>query len=92
MIIFIYEVSFNLLRAVKAGVAQALSGDHVTDAVKTMTAVVFTVLTIGAVGAAHLTPVTRTESVSVTRNAIFKLRRVSHRHYHSAENALARAR
>lgn len=51
--------------AIKPGVTQALSGNNMTDAIKTMAAVVFTVLTIRAVGAAHLTPVPNPARVTV---------------------------
>lgn len=51
--------------AIKPRVTQALSGDNVTDAVETVTAVVLTVLAIRAVGAAHLAPVPSPARVTV---------------------------
>lgn len=51
--------------AIKSRVTQALSGDNMTDAVKTVTAVVLTVLAICAVGAAHLAPVPNPARVTV---------------------------
>lgn len=51
--------------AVKARVTQTLSRDHVTDAIKTVAAVVLTVLSVGAVGTAHLTPVPDPAGVTV---------------------------
>lgn len=43
--------------SIKSRVTQALSGDNMTDAVVTVTAVVLTVFTIRAVRAAYLAPV-----------------------------------
>lgn len=86
--VFIFEVSFNLLCAIKPGVTEALSGNNMTDAIKTMTAVVFTVLAICAIGAAHVTPITHRKNVLITHNVILKLRSMSHGHYHSARNSL----
>lgn len=51
--------------AVKAWITQALSSDNMTDSIKTVTAVVPAVLAIGAVGAAHLTPVPNPAGVTV---------------------------
>lgn len=56
--------------AIKPGVTEALSGNNMTDAIKTMTAVVFTVLAICAIGAAHLTPVPNPARVTVRTLAI----------------------
>lgn len=51
--------------AIKPRVTQAVSGDNMTDAIKTVTAVVFTVLTICAIGTAYLTPVPNPARVTV---------------------------
>lgn len=51
--------------AIKPRVTQALSGDNMTDAIKTVTAVVHTVLAICAIGAKHLTPVPDPARVTV---------------------------
>lgn len=51
--------------AVEARVTQALPGDHVTDAVETVAAVVLAVLAVRAVGAAHLAPVPDPAGVAV---------------------------
>lgn len=59
--------------AIKSRVAQALSGDNMTDAVKTVTAVILTVLAICAVGAAHLTPVPNPASVTVRALAMNRI-------------------
>lgn len=56
--------------AIKARVTQALSGDNMTDAVETVTAVVLTVLAVRAVGAAHLTPVPNPAGVTVRALAV----------------------
>lgn len=48
--------SRDLLCPVKSWVTQALSGGNVTDAVKTVAAVILTVIPISPVGTAHLTP------------------------------------
>lgn len=58
-----------------------------TDAVKTVTAVVLTVLAICAIGAAHLAPITHKRNAMIT--VIFKLSSMSHKHYYSAENGIA---
>ncbi len=79
-------MSYDLLGAIKPRVAQTLSGDNMTDAVKTVTAVVLTVLAICAIGAAHLAPITHKRNAMIT--VIFKLSSMSHRHYHSAENGI----
>ena len=55
-----------------------------TDAVKTVTAVILTVLAICAVGAAHLTPIIHKRNSMIT--VIFKLRNMRHRHYYCMEN------
>lgn len=60
-----------------------------TDAVKTVTAVVLTVLAICAIGAAHLTPMTHKRNAVIT--VIFKLSSMTHRHYHIAENVTTAA-
>lgn len=78
-----YEMSYDLLGAIKSRVTQALSGDNMTDAVKTVTAVVLTVLAIGAVRAAHLAPMTHTRNAMII--VIFKIPSISHGHYHSVE-------
>lgn len=59
-------MSCDLLGAIKYRVTQALSGDNMTDAVKTVTAVVLTVLAVCAVGAAHLAPITHKRNVLIT--------------------------
>lgn len=59
-------MSCDLLGAIKSRVTQALSGDNMTDAVKTVTAVVLTVLAVCAVGAAHLAPITHKRNVLIT--------------------------
>lgn len=51
--------------AIKPWVTQTFSSDNVTDAIKTVTAVVLTVLAICAIGAAHLTPVANPARVTV---------------------------
>lgn len=51
--------------AIKARITQALSSDNMTDAIKTVTAVVLAVLAVGAVGAAYLTPVPNPAGVTV---------------------------
>lgn len=58
--------SSYLLGAVEPWVTQALSGDHVTDAVITVAAVVFTILAVSAVGAANLTPTARTKNFTIS--------------------------
>lgn len=68
-------MSYNLLGAIKSGVTEALSGDNVTDAVITVTAVVLTVLSICSVGAAHLAPIAHRRNVVIT--VILKLSRMS---------------
>lgn len=50
---------------IKPRVTQALSGDNMTNTIKTVTAVVLTVLAIRAVGATHLTPVPNPAGVTV---------------------------
>lgn len=79
-------MSYDLLGAIKPRVTQALSGDNMTDAIKTVTAVVLTVLTIRAVGAAHLAPITHRRNAMIT--VISKLLSMSHGHYHSVENGI----
>lgn len=59
-------MSQDLLCAIKSRVTQALSGDNMTDAVKTVTAVVLAVLPICAVGAAHLAPIAHKRNVMIT--------------------------
>lgn len=59
--------------AIKARVTQALSGDNMTDAVETVTAVVLTVLAVRAVGAAHLTPVPNPAGVTVRALAVNRI-------------------
>lgn len=76
----------DLLGAIKPRVTQALSGDNVTDAVKTVTAVVLTVLAVHAIGAAHLAPITHKRNVMIT--IIFMLSRVSHRRYRRMERRI----
>lgn len=61
-----YEVSHDLLGAIKARVAQALPSDNVTDAVKTVTAVVLAVLAVSTVGAAHLAPMAHKRNALIT--------------------------
>lgn len=56
--------------AVEAWATQTLSGDNMTDAFKAVTAVVLTVLTICAVGAAYLTPVPNPARVTVRALAL----------------------
>lgn len=56
--------------AIKSWVTQALSGDNVTYAVKTVTAVVLTVLAVRAVGAALLAPVPSPAGVTVRAFAV----------------------
>lgn len=68
-------MSYDLLGAIKPGVTQALSGDNMTDAVKTVTAVVLTVLAISAIGATHLAPITHKRNAMIT--VIFKLSTMS---------------
>lgn len=68
-------VCCDLLSAIKPWVTQALSGDNMTEAVKTVTAVVLTVLAISAIGAAHLAPITHKRNVMIT--VIFKLSSMS---------------
>lgn len=51
--------------AVKARVTEALSGDDMTGAIKTVTAVVLTVLPVGAVRASYLAPVPNPARVAV---------------------------
>jgi len=67
-----YEVSYDLLGAIKAWVTQALSSDNMTDAIKTVTAVVLAVLAVCAVGATHLTPMTYRRNAMIT--VIFNIR------------------
>lgn len=50
---------------VKSWVTQALSGGNVTDAVKTVAAVILTVIPISSVGTTHLTPVPDPAGVAV---------------------------
>lgn len=69
------EVSCYLLSAIKPRVAQALSCDNMTDPVKTVAAVVLTVLAISAIGATHLTPVIQKKNATIT--VIFKLSSMS---------------
>lgn len=61
-----YEVSHDLLGAIKARVAQALPSDNMTDAVKTVTAVVLAVLAVSTVGAAHLAPMADKRNALIT--------------------------
>lgn len=70
------EASHDLLGAVKPRVAQALSGDDVTDAVETVTAVVLAVLAVRAVRAAHLAPIAHKRNAVIA--AIFELGSMSH--------------
>lgn len=79
-------MSYDLLGAIKPRVTQALSGDNMTDAIKTVTAVVHTVLAICAIGAKHLTPITHKRNAMIT--VIFKISSMSHRYYHSVENGI----
>ncbi len=77
-------MSYDLLGAIKPWVTQTFSSDKVTDAIKTVTAVVLTVLAICAIGAANLTPITHKRNAMIT--VIFKLS--SPRHYHSGANSI----
>lgn len=77
-------MSYDLLGSIKSRVTQALSGDNMTDAVITVTAVVLTVFAIRAVGAAYLTPIEQRRNAMIT--VIIKLSSLSHGHYHSVEN------
>lgn len=61
-----YEVSHDLLGAIKARVAQALPSDNMTEAVKTVTAVVLAVLAVSTVGAAHLAPIAHKRNALIT--------------------------
>lgn len=81
-----YEVSRDLLGAVKPRVTQALSGDNMTDAVVAVTAVVLAVLAVRAIRAAHLAPITHERNAVIT--VIFKLSGMSHGHYHSVEKEI----
>lgn len=56
----------DLLGAVKARVAQALSCDNMADPVKTVAAIVLAVLAICAIGAAHFTPITHKRNSVIT--------------------------
>lgn len=56
----------DLLGAVKARVAQALSRDNMADPVKTVAAIVLAVLSVGAVGAAHFAPIARKRNAGIT--------------------------
>lgn len=56
----------DLLGAIKARVAQALSCDNVADPVKTVVAIVLAVLAICAIGAAHFTPITHKRNAVIT--------------------------
>lgn len=78
---------YDLLGAIKARVTQALSGDNVTDAIKTVAAVVLTVLAVCAVGAAHLAPVTHTRNAVITVITV-QITRTRHGHFHSVENGV----
>lgn len=60
----------DLLGAIKARVAQALSCDNMADPVKTVAAIVLAVFAICAVGAAHFTPITHKRNAFIT--AIFR--------------------
>lgn len=78
----------DLLGAVKARVAQALSCDNMADPVKTVAAIVLAVLSVGAVGAAHFAPIARKRNTGIT--VIFRPSSVSQtlsqcgkRHYSS---------
>lgn len=84
-----YEVSYDLLGSIKSRVTQAFSGDNMTDAVITVTAVVLTVFAIRAIGAAHLAPITQRRNAMIT--VIITLSSMSHGHYHSAENGITAA-
>ena len=64
----------------KPRVAEALSGDDVTDAVETVAAVVLAVLAVRPVGAAHLAPVAHRRNVVIT--VMLQLSSVSHSHHH----------
>lgn len=55
----------------KASITEALSCDDMTQAIIAVTAVVLAVLTIGAVGAAHLTPVSDPAWVTVRTLALY---------------------
>lgn len=65
----------DLLGAVKARVAQALSSDNMADPVKTVAAIVLAVLSICAIGAAHFTPIARKRNALIT--VIFRPNAVS---------------
>lgn len=56
----------DLLGPVKARVTQTLSGGHVTGAVKTVAAVVLTVIPVRPVGTTHLTPSTGTHTTGMS--------------------------
>lgn len=66
----------DLLGAIKARVAQALSCDNMADPVKTVATIVLTVLAICAIGAAHFTPITHKRNAVIT--VIFRPNGVSH--------------
>lgn len=75
---------YDLLGAIKPWITQALSRDNMAHAIKTVTAVVLTVLSVSAIGAAHLAPITHQRNVVIT--VISKLSSVSIiQHYHSVE-------
>lgn len=57
--------------AMKPWVTQALSSDNMTDAIKAVAAVVLAVLTICAIGTAHLTPVPNPARVTVRALALY---------------------
>lgn len=59
--------------SIKASVTEALPSDNMTQAVVAVTAVVFAVLTIGAVRAAHFTPVSNPAWVTVGALALYRI-------------------
>lgn len=79
------KASGDLLGPIKPRVAQALSGDNVTDTIKTVTAVILAVFAIRAVGAAYLTPTTHRWNAVITGISM------SHGHYPSVQNSVTAA-
>lgn len=59
--------------SIEASVTEALSRDNMTQAIIAVAAVVLAVLTIGAVGAAHLTPVSDPAGVTVRALAMYRI-------------------
>lgn len=65
----------DLLGAIKARVAQALSCDNMADPVKTVAAIVLAILAICAIGAVHFTPITHKRNAVIA--VIFRPNRLS---------------